>query len=234
MNVDIASDITSSIESESKELVDRLVDLDIDQAEEIVDQIASELLTGVAEEVVDKLPVVKWVGVGVQAYKSWQNKNLLEKLLMFHLSLDKTTPQQREEFLESLAVDERRLIAKRLQLLIDQLDDIKKARVLAKIFEARVIGEIDGHTYTMLCYALKSLDYESLAPIALFFVNGMSSTLLGLGMNYYLAALGILLADNRMAGTLGAGSGIIFRKTHLGEKFAELIVRAGVEPTAIR
>jgi len=103
--------------------------------------------------IVGSLMKIAKVGVGISDYL------FLKKVARFLHELNDVTDEERHEFLGRLQVDDehRREVGETLMLLLDRIDDMNKATLLARGFKAYLQGRIDQDTFRRIGFAIDTL-----------------------------------------------------------------------------
>lgn len=98
-----------------------------------------ELLT---EGVLKDIPIVNFIRSLFKAGYSVRDHLFLKKVIGFVEPLSKYTPEERKEFLNKLDEKELKKASGSIVLYLERLDAIEKSKMLGRIFEAYMLGEI--------------------------------------------------------------------------------------------
>jgi hypothetical protein len=119
-----------------------LGDLAADYAELGIDRLLEE---GILQE----LPGVKSIVGIIRTYRTARDHLFFKKIKRFAESIETFSDEQREAFARRMDEDpeDRKRVTDSLLLLLDQLDDIEKAVLLARAFTAFVRGDLRSFHY---------------------------------------------------------------------------------------
>lgn len=118
------------------------------------------------EGVLRDIPVVGTLVALARAGVGIRDRLFAKKLLRFLLALDKAPQEERREQIERLASDmkERQHVGEQLILLLDRMNDMRKAEILAFAFEALLREEIDRAQFQGLAQVIDMINPD-LIPV---------------------------------------------------------------------
>jgi hypothetical protein len=91
----------------------------------------------------------------------------LRKIAYFLAGCEKKDSAKKTKFEQQLAIDHklRAKVGEDLLLILESLDNYEKAKILAKIFQARLRGDIDENTFFKLATAIKNASIADLRAL---------------------------------------------------------------------
>ena len=199
----------------------------VDLAEAGIDQLLKD---GFLRDV----PILGSVMGVIRATGSVRDLLLAKKLGRFLLALQSVPLDERERFHDSLGSRaEARRVGEALLLLLDRLDDMQKPELVARLFRARIRGEIDGTTFQQMATAVDRLLIAHLPPLVSFYsgaTEGPPGTPVDRDLFQALSFAGLVRVEARgdgggMFSAEFAGAVIHYVRNELGEKFVKIITR---------
>ena len=124
------------------------------------------------------LPFVGWIAKGLSFKRSISDRILHHKLLRFLKTLESVSAGEKAEFRSRISDDPsyRRRVGESLLLVLDRVDDVQKAEIIAKCFDHFTTDDIDLETLQTLCGIVQGStladlgalrDSKSLSPMSL-------------------------------------------------------------------
>jgi hypothetical protein len=165
---DVDCDVTPVKRPESLDasLIDTVSNSDlVDVGKDVTEMLIDSLLE---DGLLKEIPIVRSVVGLAQAGINIRDRLFLEKVLRVLSPLRKYSSETRREYLKSLDEDELKKASQYLILYIDRLDSIEKASMLAKVFEAYLLGKIEYRTMLYFVHFVDSVfilvwqDYHSI------------------------------------------------------------------------
>lgn len=136
------------------------------------DQITADLLEVALDHVLDEgvikdIPIIRAIAGLAKATVSIRDRILIKKLLAFFFSLRSVSAEVRQEFRAKIAVDEefRYRLGEKVLLIIERLDDIGKAGLIARAFRAYMETRIDYGMFQRLACAIDKCFYFDLMSL---------------------------------------------------------------------
>jgi hypothetical protein len=119
------------------------LELPAEIAEFTIDQIIDD---GILKDI----PIVGWIAKGLAISSSISDRIFYHKVLRFLLSIDDIDDSMRSIFIEKIAndYDFKKRVGEHLLIIVDKLDNVDKATLMAKCFNYLLRGSID-HDYFM-------------------------------------------------------------------------------------
>ena len=116
------------------------------------------------EGLLKDIPLVGWIAKGISAARSISDVIFFNKIVRFLFSLENVDPQVHEDCRAMMRVDHdyRRRVGEHLVLILDKLDSLQKAEILAKCFGCFLDGDMDHDRFMDLAHVV---DRASLADL---------------------------------------------------------------------
>lgn len=133
------------------------MDLPAEVLEFSIDQVLDEGL-------LKDIPFVGWIAKGISTADSISDVIFFNKIVRFLFALENVDPKVQEDCRAKMSVDSdyRRRVGEHLVLIIDKLDSLQKAEVLAKCFRHFLHGDMDHDRFMDLSHLV---DRASLADL---------------------------------------------------------------------
>lgn len=148
---DITKQVTRNVEVEQ--------DLIIDYSEKIFDLFLEE---GVFKEI----PVLKTVVALYKSGKSIKDYYAKKKLCAFLTGCQGIGSDEVRRFINSLEDEKtRENIGMQVLLIVDKVDDVKKAELIGRALKILIEGEIDFRFYTRLCHMIEKCLYSDILEL---------------------------------------------------------------------
>jgi hypothetical protein len=162
---------------------------------------------------IDGLTQIPLLGVLVgsaKVAKGFRERWLIEKIVMFLANLKEISEEEKIKFKEKIDSDPKykKRVADTLMTVLDNLDDIDKAEMLAKTFTCFLQAKIEFADFRRICYAINTayaddlkevcsegFSFESLASTGLVTSSVSTNTVLGgetVTPSYNLTRIGFL------------------------------------------
>ena len=181
----------------------RLCSVEISLLDSLTHQELNELIVGALEFTLDNLtdnPLIKAIPVfGTliklhNGYVSVRDRLFIKKVLEFLYPLADTEVQQRELFLDELAVDKgsRHKAGHALVLLLDRLDDLHKPQFIGRLYRAKMKERVNMEQLHRLCFIVDRAYIGDLLSIR---GRKMGEEINGL-LGHQLEALGLVEGDS--------------------------------------
>ncbi|MFS4457073.1 hypothetical protein [Maribacter sp. 2304DJ31-5] len=129
-----------------------LSNINIDLAELTLDAILED---GIAKD----LPIVGSI-VGISKFGIKVKEQIfLKKVLKFLTKLNKTTPEERSEFINRIEQTEKynKKVGLAIILILDKLEDLEKPEIIGKLLTANIKEEIDYETFLRISYMVQKV-----------------------------------------------------------------------------
>lgn len=150
-------------ENFKKELVNNSLDLGMDYSEIFVDEL-------IDNEVIKEIPIVKTVVSGIKIFSSIREKFNLKKYLVFleHFHRGEIEEDNYNEFRDKINTDKKYHdeILEKTMLIIDRLDEIRKLKILGRLFVRYVNKEIDWSYFQTLSACLEKMNVKCLSILS--------------------------------------------------------------------
>jgi hypothetical protein len=144
-------------ESFKKDLIANSLDLGMDYSELFVDEL-------IENEVIKEIPIVKTFVSGIKIFSSIREKFNLKKYLVFleHFHKGEIEEANYVEFKDRINADKKYHdeILEKTMLIIDRLDEIRKLKILGRIFVKYVNKEIDWNYFQTLSACLERMNVK--------------------------------------------------------------------------
>lgn len=195
--MDLGQQILCNTEDISKELLELTID--------------SFLKDGI----IKNIPVVNTFSAILGMSNSIKNAFFYKKLTFFLYHMDEIPKEERKKFNDKAIKDDTDF-GEKLIYVLDNLDDVKKAEYLAKLYKGYAEGIINYEEFRRLCIALTRIflgDLEYLKHRTISHSEGAALSPLGLYRSSFSGGIGSLRSDEAEC----------FKITYLGRKMYECI-----------
>ncbi len=118
--------------------------------------------------VVKEIPIIKTVVTLFKTGKSIKDYYTIKKLVAFLNGCKKISKEKVSEFVQSLDDEKRTEIGMKLLLIVDKVDDIKKAELIGRAFVLLLNKEIDLQFYLRLCHMIEMCFYSDILSLKYF------------------------------------------------------------------
>jgi transposase len=155
MNESIADSLTKTITAPKRlELPAQVLEFSIDQV----------LDAGLLKDI----PLVGWIAKGYSTVKSISDTIFLNKIVRFLFTLEKLDTEEREACRIRMRDDNqyRRRVGEHLILILDKLDNLQKAEILAKCFKFFLDGDIDHDRFMDLAHVVERASLADLRALS--------------------------------------------------------------------
>ena len=151
MKKSIADDLARTVIAPNR------MDLPAEVIEFSIDQVLDEGL-------LKDIPIVGWIAKGISTANSISDVIFFNKIVRFLYALEGVDPEVQQDCRAKMSVDThyRRRVGEHLVLIIDKLDSLQKAEVLAKCFKHFLDGDMDHDRFMDLSHVV---DRSSLADL---------------------------------------------------------------------
>lgn len=105
-------------------------------------------------ELLKSIPIVSTVINATNAIVGIRDRLFLRKVAKFLFRLEEIPRHTRQEFVKRMNDQRKRDFGETVILLLDRLDSIRKADMVAKVYGKYIVGEIDREQAQLLCSAI--------------------------------------------------------------------------------
>ena len=209
----------------------RLSSVEISLLDSLTHQKLNELIVGALEFTLDNLtdnPLIKAIpvfGTLIKlhgGYVTVRDRLFMKKVLEFLYPLANTDAQERELFLDELAVDKgsRHKAGHALVLLLDRLDDLHKPQFIGRLCRAKMKGRITMEQLYRLCFIVDRAYIGDLLSIRGLKMGEEINGLLG----HQLEGLGLIKGTRSDVAVIGLEGGkITYELNELGASLSNIL-----------
>ena len=184
---------------------------------------------------VQQIPVFRTLATFMSVGSELRNLFFRKKLLRFLLEFRDVPREDRERQISKLIVDpnEQRRVAEHLTLVLDRLNNMEKAPLIARSFLIYLEGRLNRSEMIALNHSIDHLEMEALPALEAFFDASDAHdpdrpTLAEIGVEWqtHLAMCGFLRIKPDLFGSIRSNQpAVVFIASELGKKFVRIILR---------
>jgi hypothetical protein len=132
--------------------------------EESLDSVV-DILTN--NELLEEIPIVKYIFSGYKIYNGIREKAEIKKLLIFLYQLTSLKDKDRKSLIDKIEENPKfkKKTFERVVLIVERLDEVEKAKITGKLFLNYILKNIDQDTFFRLCFAVERTFLTSLKAL---------------------------------------------------------------------
>jgi hypothetical protein len=177
-------------------------------ADSIFEAAEAAVDSGITDDLVKEIPIFGTLANIARTGDAVRTHLFGKKLLRFIRECSTITDEERTAFLEKYSTQPESEVelGENLLLVLEKLDHMKKAEVLARFFLAFVRGQIDLLTFSRLMQALERFNLELLPALSYMYHPQIPALQLTEDIRHELSLAGLMTVNLSGSGSIGGGA----------------------------